>query len=71
MKCGYNWLNGFCGDVLNCHSIMRVLGQRSKYDLDLFYSQSFKNPLRQLTLILRLNSPKSSIKTKALAFSHV
>ena len=37
MKFGYNWPNGFWGDVLDCHT-MRVLGQRSNNDLDFLHS---------------------------------
>ena len=47
MKFGYNLLNGFRGDVRNCHT-MNVLGQRSNNDLDLLCSQNFVYSLRQL-----------------------
>ena len=47
MKVGYNLLNGFRGDVRNCHT-MNVLGQKSNDDLDLLCSQNFVYSFGQL-----------------------
>ena len=57
--------------VWNCQN-MRVLGQMSKNDLDLLYSQIFMYSLRWLYIpIFRPKSSKLSIKSYVLAFSHI
>ena len=47
MKVGYNLLNGFRGDVQNCHT-MNILDLKSNDDLDLSCSQNFVYSFRQL-----------------------
>ena len=71
LKFGYNWPSGFGKDVWNFHTV-RVLNQRTKNDLDFLYSQNLCTGKENcIILIFRLKSSELSMKSYALAFSHI
>ena len=70
MKFGYNWPSGFSGNVWNYGNI-RILGQRSKNNLDPLYSPIFVVLIKMTVYIFR---PKSSLLIMisfVLVFSHI